>query len=121
MKGSIWFRRILRDIKRMSPHFRVVHAKYGFYRIYWKNAYIHEVYDSMPYLGYDTEEEDVNLDKQSYYEEYEDSNEITRKIKNYVEGYWDTYDVIRTRLWMLQNDSEFRDNAQKAYQQFVIK
>ena len=106
----------------MSPDFKIVHAKFGFYRIYWRGAYIHEIYDSMPYKGYDIEQEDIrNKDSQSYYEEYEDSNEITRKLKNYVEGYWDSYDVIKTRLFMLKNDSEFRDNAQKAYAKFVIK
>lgn len=121
-KGTRWFRRLVREIRRMSPDFKVVHAKYGFYRIYWRGAYIHEIYDSMPYKGYDIEDEDIrNKESQSYYENYEDSNEITRKIKNYVEGYWDSFDVIKTRLYMLKNDSEFRDAAQKAYSQFVIK
>jgi hypothetical protein len=120
-KGSRWFRRLVKEIKKLSPDFKIVHAKYGFYRIYWRNAYIHEVYDSMPYKGYDIEEEDLRNVSQSYYEEYEDSNEITRKIKNYVEGYWDSFDTIRTRLYMLKNDEEFRNNAQKAYQQFVVK
>lgn len=120
-KGSRWFRRLIKEIKAMSPDIRVVHAKFGFYRIYWRNAYIHEVYDNMPYKGYDIEEEDPRNLSQSYYEEYEDANEITRKIKNYVEGYWDSIDSIRTRLYLLKNDDEFRNNAQKAYQQFVVK
>jgi hypothetical protein len=120
-KGTRWFRRLVKEIGRMSPDFRIVHAKYGFYRIYWRNAYIHEIYADMPYKGYDIEQEDVRNQNQSYFEEYEDSNEITRKIKNYVEGYWDSHDVIKTRLYMLKNDTEFRDNAQKAFQQFVVK
>ena len=122
MKGSRWFRRIVRNLRQMSPDFKIIHAKYGFYRIYWRGAYIHEIYAEMPYKGYDIEEEDIrNKDSQSYYEEYEDQNEITRKIKNYVEGYWDTFDTIRTRLWMLRNDEEFRKVSQQAYQQFVVK
>lgn len=121
MKGSRWFRRLIREIQAMSPDIRIVPAKYGFYRIYWRNAYIHEVYDNMPYKGYDIEQEDLRNMSQSYYEEYEDQNEITRKIKNYVEGYWDSIDSIKTRLYLLKNDEEFRNNAQKAYQQFVVK
>lgn len=121
-RGTRWFRRLVREMKRMSPDFKIKHAKYGFYRIYWRNAYIHEIYAEMPYIGYDIEQEDPrNLESQSYFEEYEDSNEITRKIKNYVEGYWDSYDVLKTRLYMLKNDDEFRNNAQKAYSQFVVK
>lgn len=105
----------------MSKDFTIKHAKYGFYRIYWRGAYIHEIYAEMPYLGHDVEQEDPQNENQKYYEEYEDTNEITRKIKNYVEGYWDSYDRIKTRLYLLKNDEEFRNNAQKAYRHMTVK
>jgi hypothetical protein len=105
----------------MSPDFTIKHAKYGFYRIYWRGAYIHEIYSEMPLKGYDIEEEDLRNVSKTYFEEFEDVNEMTRKIKNYVEGYWDSYDRIKTRLYMLKNNDEFRNSAQKAYQSFVVK
>lgn len=119
--GSKWFRRLVKDCCHISPYIRIVRIKLGFYRIYWKGAYIHEVYKEMPEFGYDIEEEDARLDSQKFYEEHEDKYELTRMVKNYVEGYWDSRDRILTRVYMLKHDKEFNENATKAYQQFVIK
>ena len=120
-EGSIWFRRLVKDCKRMSPHIRFRRVKYGFYRIYMKQAYIHEVYSEMPELGYDLDDLDPRFESQKYYEELEDGDEITRKVKNYIEGYWDSLDRIRTRCYLMRNDKEFAANAEKAYSQVVIK
>ncbi len=121
-KGSRWFQRLMQDLNNMSSDFRVVPAKYNFYRIYWRNAYVHEVYSEMPEKGYDIEIENPRLfQNQSYYQEFEDGNELPRLIKNFVEGYWDSLDHIKTRLYLLKNDEEFRENAQKAYQQYIVK
>lgn len=121
-RGGVYFRRFLRDIKKISPHLKVKYVKHGFYRIYWREAYLHEVYAEMPLIGYDIVEEDIRLDEsQKYFEEFEDSGEMTRKIKNFVEGYWDSLDVILTRVYMFKNDDEFYQTAKKAYQQMVVK
>lgn len=121
LEGSPWFRRLCREIKKMSPYLRIVRVKFGFYRIYYKQGYVHEVYKEMPQIGYDMDDLDPRFESQKYYEEYEDEGEKTRKIKNYVEGYYDSLDRIRTRLYMLRHDKEFFENSQKAYQQVVIK
>ena len=120
-EGGYWFRRLVKDCKKISPDLRVKRIKYGFYRIYWKTAYIHEVYKEMPQIGHDIEEADIRLVGKKYYEQNEDRAELTRKIKNYVEGYWDSLDRIRTRVYMVKHDKEFHDNAIKAYSQMVVK
>lgn len=120
-EGSRWFRRLYREAKKIDPNFRFKRIKFGFYRIYYRDAYIHEVYKEMPYKGYDLDDLDPRFESQKYYEEYEDSGEITRKVKNYVEGYVDSIDRIRTRAYMMRNDKEFNDNATKAYREMVVK
>lgn len=105
----------------MSPYIRFVRVKLGFYRIYYKSAYIHEVYKEMPEVGYDMDDLDPRFENQKYYEEFEDRAELTRKIKNYVEGYWDSFNRIQRRLYMMLHDKEFNTNATKAYQQHYVK
>ena len=121
MKGTQWFKRFVLECKRISPHIRVVPIKMGFYRIYWKDAYIHECYSEMPYKGYDIEEEDPGFLNKSYYEEYEDAAQLTRKVKNYVEGYADSIEKIKRRVWLFKNNEEHYQRAKNAYQQFVVK
>lgn len=120
-QGSLWFRRLLKDIKKIDPYLRVKRAKFGFYRIFWKQSYVHEIYKECPMIGYDFEMIDPALESKTYYEELEDGNEITRKIKNYKEGYWDSLDHIKTRVWLLRHNKDFNEQAEKAYKQFVIK
>lgn len=93
----------------------------GFYRIYWQDAYLHEVYKEMPQKGYDIEEEDPRLESKQYYEEYEDTVDTVRTIKNFVEGYYDSLDHIKTRVYLLKNDKEFEQTAKNAYKQVYIK
>jgi len=121
MEGSIWFRRLVKECQKISRHIRIKRIKFGFFRVYWKDIYIHEVYKEMPEKGYDIEYYDPRFDNRSYYEEFEDRAELTRKIKNFVEGYWDSLDAIRTRVWLLRHDKEYNQNASKAYSQMVIK
>jgi hypothetical protein len=121
MEGSRWFRRLIKDVTKMSPDVRIVKLKFGFYRIYYRQAYIHEVYKEMPEHGYDFEEYDLRFESQSYFEEYEDHETLVRTIKNYKEGYWDALDFVRTRVYLMRNDKEFHDKATKAYRQMVVK
>lgn len=121
IEGSRWFRRFVKDCKRISPHIRIKRIKFGFYRIYWKQAYLHEVYKEMPQFGHDIYEKDIRFQDKKYYEEYEDRGEITRKIKNYVEGYWDSLDRIQTRNYLMKHNAEFNKNATQMYKQVVIK
>lgn len=119
--GNVWFRRFYRECKKLSPHIRFRKIKFGFYRIYFQSAYIGECYDNMPPKGYDKEEDDVRFMNQSYYEEYEDSAKMTRQVKNFVEGYYDLINTFKTRIYLLKNNREYRDDAKKAYQQFYVK
>lgn len=93
----------------------------GFYRIYWKDAYLHEVYSEMPPKGYDQESFDPRLDSLSYYQEFEDEVETVRTVKNFVEGYYDSIDKIRTRVYLLRNNQEFAEKAHNAYAQHIVK
>lgn len=120
-EGSLWFRRLMKDIKDIDPYLRVKRAKLGFFRIFWKQSYVHEIYKECPMIGYNIEIEDPSLESQKYYEELEDGNEITRKVKNYVEGYFDSLDHIKTRVWMMRHDKEFNENSAKQYQKMVIR
>ncbi len=121
LEGSRWFRRLMREIPKLSSDLRVVRIKMGFYRIYYRQAYIHEVYKEMPEHGYDFEEYDPRLENKSYFEEYEDNAELIRTIKNYKEGYWDSLDTIRTRVYLMRNNAEYNKKAHNAYKQFVVK
>lgn len=121
MSGSRWFRRLVKDCKRISPYIRIKRIKYGFYRIYFKRAYLHEVYGEMPLIGHDINEKDIFLESKKYYEEYEDRAELTRKIKNYVEGYWDALDRIKTSVYMIKHDAEYAKMAVQRYSTVVIR
>ena len=125
MEGSIYFKRFVRDCKKISQHIRFKRVKCGFYRLYWTGggepAYMYECFKEMPYKGYDWFDVDPRLESQKYFEEYEDQVELTRKIKNYVEGYYESLDIIKTRVYMLKNDKEFRDTATKAYRTMRVK
>lgn len=124
-EGSHYFRRFVKECKKLSPHLKFVPISYGYYRIYWVRggsaAYMHEVYKWMPYKGYTQNELDPNVDSQKYYEEYEDQIKLTRKIKNFVEGYTDSMHTLITRVYMFKNSKEFRDEATKAYRQVKVK
>lgn len=121
LEGSRWFRRLQNDCVKISSHIRFVRVRLGFYRIYWDDAYIHEVYKEMPEFGYDIDDLDPRFENQKYWEEYEDNAELTRKIKNYVEGYYDSLDKVRTRAYLLKNDAEFNKSSRGAYKQMYVK
>ncbi len=120
-EGSYWFKRFLNDLMSLSNSFQVKKLKHGFYRIYWRNCYVYEVYKEMPEYGFDYDDLDPRFDDKKFYEEFEDQVEITRKVKNFVEGYWEALDTIKTRLYMMRHDKEYYDNALKAYQTMVVK
>ncbi len=125
MQGSYWFKRLVSDAKKMSSHIEFRRIGDGFYRIYWKgsgpSAYIAECYKEMPEVGYDIEEKDVYLESKKYYEEFEDNYQLTRKIKNFVEGYWEVLDRIKTNIYMIKNNKEHRKLAIQRYQTFYVK
>lgn len=121
MAESIWFKRFKKEVKRISPHLRMKRLKLGFYRIYWQNAYLHEVYEEMGCNGYDIEDYDPRLESQSYFEELEDHYEMVRKLKNYKEGYYDARDRIRKRVYMMRNNQEFNERARNAYNHHYVK
>lgn len=125
LNGSIWFKRLVKECEKLSPYLVFVPVKHGFYRIYWKSgcqsAYVHEVYMWMPMKGYDMDEKDPRFASKKYYEEYEDAAELTLKIKNFVEGYYDSYETLKKRVRLLRNNKDFLKEAIRAYSQVVVK
>ena len=123
-EGNYWFKRFQRDAKKIDPHIHFKRIKLGYYRIYWigggENAYLGECSKEMPEKGYDIEEDDINLVSQKYYEEYEDQIELTKKIKNFVEGYWDSMDSLKTRVFQMKHDKEFYKTAVEGYRQMRV-
>lgn len=75
----------------------------------------------MPQFGYEREEMDMRIDTKKYRQEYEDSGELARKIKNFVEGYWENLNSFKTKVYMLKNNKEFRKDAIQAYRRFIVK
>lgn len=121
IEGSRWFKRFYKDCKAISKHIKFKRIKLGFFRIYYQDAYLHEVYKEMPEHGYDIYDLDPRFESRSYYEEFEDNAELTRKIKNYVEGYWDSLDRIKTRIYMMRTNKEYNTNARNAYKKMYVK
>lgn len=125
MSKTLWRKRFEKECKKMSPHIKFRPIKYGFTRIYWVNgcepAYMHEVIDNMPYKGYDIEEKDPRFQSKTYYEEYEDQAELTMKIKNFVEGYWDSIRTMRKLVYLMKNSKEHYKTAVEAYKNVRVK
>jgi hypothetical protein len=122
MAQSKAFKRLQDECAKLSKHVRFVRIKHGFYRIFWDHSYLHEVYEDMPMVGYDMEDvKNPRLEDKDFYEEYEDTIDIIRNVKNYVEGYYDAMETIRTRVYMHRNDKEFSETAENAYKTMVVK
>ena len=118
---SYWFKRLKNELEQKSKHIRFVGVRYGFYRIYFKNIYMHEVYGEMSQHGGDIYDYDPRIESQSYSQQYELDSELNRKIKNYIEGYWDSKRTIERRFFMMMNNNEYYEAARKAYQQMMVK
>ncbi len=118
---SVWFKRLVREMKEISGHIRFVQLKGGFYRIYYRQAYVGECYGNMPELGYEIEERAQGLEDYSFYQQHHDTIDTTLRIKNFVEGYWETHNRLRTRLMQMKNSSEHYEMARKGYSQLRIK
>lgn len=120
-KGSKWFKRLLEELRKMSKHFRIVRIRHGFYRIYWKDAYVHEVYKEMPYRGYNIETDSIYKDSLKLMQDYEVDGEIQRKVKNFVEGYCEASKAIKLRMYQFKHNPEHYEVAKDMYKQVVIK
>lgn len=120
-EGSPWFRRLMRDLARSSKHFRVRRIRNGFYRIYWKDAYVHEVYKEMPCKGYSWYTESPYKDSLKLMQQYEQDGDIQRKVKNFVEGYYEASKAIKLRTYQFKNNDEHYRIAKDMYKQVVIK
>ncbi len=121
MEGSYYFRRLVKEAKKISPHIKFKRIKYGFYRIYLKGAYIGECSKDMTQMGYDIEHKNWNYEDRRYMQEYEDTIDSTARIKNFREGYWQTLDRLKTRVFMFKHDKEFYKQALRGYSQMRIK
>lgn len=120
-EGSYWFRRLMRDLRKMSKHFKVRRIRHGFFRIYWKDAYVHEVYKEMPHKGYSWYTESPYKESLKLMQEYEEDGTIQRKIKNFVEGYADAKRAIKLRMYQFKNNPEHYEIAKDMYKQVVVK
>ncbi len=125
VEGSQYFRRLVKDCADMSTHIHFKRIKFGFYRVYWTGggepAYIHEVCKDMTLIGYDIMDEDPRFENKKYYEEFEDKAELTMKIKNYREGYWDSFRTIQKRIYLLKNSDEHYKESVRAYRNVRVR
>lgn len=119
--GSRYFRRIVNEAKKISPHIRFKRIKHGFYRIYFRNAYIGECSKDMNLIGHDIEEKNWNMEDFSYYRQMDDLADQTARLKNFREGYVETLDMLRTRTYMVKHNKEFYERARQGYSQLRIK
>lgn len=120
-EGSYWFRRLVRDLYRQSKHFQVRRIRHGFFRIYWKEAYVHEVYKEMSYKGYTWYSDSPYKESLKLMQQWEQDGEIQRKIKNFVEGYAEASKAIKLRSYQFKNNDEHYRIAKDMYKQVVIK
>lgn len=120
-EGSVWFRRLVRELYSTSKYFKVRRIRHGFFRIYWKDAYVHEVYKEMPYKGYTWYTESPYKESLKLMQEWEQDGEIQRKVKNFVEGYAEASNAIKLRVYQFKNNYEHYKIAKEMYQQVVIK
>jgi hypothetical protein len=121
MAQSTYFKRLKEDCKKISPHIKFKYCGLGFWRIYYNQAYLHEVYEDMGLAGFDITIENPRLRDRKFFEEYEDHIETVRTVKNFVEGYQDSLERIRTRIYMHRHDKEFNQEAEEAYKTFMVK
>ena len=119
--GSKWFRRLCQELRKTSKHFRIVRIRHGFYRVYWKDAYVHEIYKEMPYCGYSWYTDSPYKESLKLMQEWEEDGELQRKIKNFVEGYSEASKAIKLRMYQFKNNNEHYETAKQMYQQVVIK
>jgi len=121
MEGSYWFQKLVRETARSSPHIRFRRIKGGYYRIYYRNAYIGECSKNMPEMGHDIFERAQGFEDYSYYEEHHGNADAAMRIKNFVEGYWETKNRLKLKLFQFYNDKEFASIAINGYKQLRIK
>lgn len=121
MKGSYWFNRFKKDVKKISPDIVIREIRNGFYRIYYKNAYIGECWGNMPEMGYDIFERSQGFENYEYYQDYHSNADTALRVKNFVEGYWESLEKIRIRLYQFKNDKEFYERAINGYKTMRIK
>lgn len=120
-EGSKYFKRLMRDLARYSKHIRVKRIRYGFYRIYWKEAYVHEVYKEMPYRGYSWVSDNPYHESFRWVQEHEQDGELQRKVKNFVEGYTEASKAIKLRIYQFKHNKEHYQMAKDMYKTVVIK
>lgn len=120
-EGSFWFRRLVRELKSTSKHFRIKRIRHGFYRVYWKDAYVHELYKEMPYRGFSWYTDSPYKESLKLMQEYEEDGTLQRKIKNFVEGYVEASKAIKLRMYQFKNNDEHYRIAKDMYRHVVIK
>ncbi len=121
IEGSYWFRRVVKEAKRLSTHIRFKRIKGGFYRIYYRHAYIGECHKNMPEHGYDIYERGIGFENYEYYQQYHDNADSSLRIKNFVEGYWETKRRLKFKLYQFYHDPEFYKQALQGYSQMRVK
>ena len=121
MEGSYYFRRLVRETKQISSHIRFKRIKHGFYRIYYRQAYIGECNKNMPQEGHDIFERAQGFENYDYYQEHHDNADTSLRVKNFVEGYWETKEKLRLRLYQMNHSKEHYEMARRGYSQMRVK
>lgn len=121
VKGSYWFRRLVRELRKISKHIKVIPIRHGFVRIYWKEAYVHEAYKEMPMKGFVWYTDSPYKESLKLVQQWEDDGTIQRKVKNYVEGYWEALKAIKLRIFQFKNNEEHYRIAKDMYRHVVVK
>lgn len=82
---------------------------------------MHEVYKEMPYKGYTWYTESPYKESFKLMQEYELDGDIQRKVKNFVEGYYEAIKAIKLRTYQFKNNDEHYRIAKDMYKHVVIK
>ena len=115
MAKSLWFKKLERELPKISKNLRLVRLKLGFYRIYYKSHFIAEAFEELTQNWQNIEDYDPRLESQKYYEEYEDHVKMVRTLKNFMEGYYDLISKIRRCVYMLRHNEEFARRSGNIY------
>jgi hypothetical protein len=79
------------------------------------------MYKEMPAKGYSIETDSPYKESLKLMQEWEQDGELQRKIKNYVEGYYEARKAIMLRMYQFKNNDEHYKIAKDMYKHVVIR
>lgn len=118
---SRWFKRLQKDTQRFGSHVRFKRIRHGFWRIFYDGGYLGEVYEDLPEVGYDIIDLDHRLEERKYVQDRLDDGEVQRLVKNFVEGYYEVLDTMRSRVYNARHNHEAYKTITEGYRQLRLK